>query len=755
MVCILTALSFCTSCSAQATVEESGIAVRLNGAELKFPAEPVNKDGSVYVPMRVIFEAMGRSVSWEDSTKTVTASDAKGDYVQISVGSRSMLSSDGTVSELPSAPELENGTTMIPLRGISEALGAQVVWNEESQSVDITYKTEADVSFKKGDYPVEWEGVAEKLYISAPCEITSSGIYEITGKSENASITVNVDENADSDNIYIVLNGAELSCASSTPINVVSGAKVVLILADGTENTVRGGAGGDDESGITAAIFSKSDLTITGGGSLAVTASYNDGITSRDKLKITGGNISVTAVGDALVGRDAFAAENAVITVDAGKDGIRTTNTADDSGDILLNDVTAVIKAADDGISAEGTVEINGGTISIESGGGYSDDIQHTPDFGKDRGMGFGGQRPADDGGFRERPEPPSGDDMMQRGMKPERGGDSARNGDGKIAPPEKPSDRELMPSSIPVGETGTPPEMPRGGREQTQQIETSSENEASKKGIKSSGNIVIKDGEISVSSYDDAVHSGCGVIVSGGSVNIQSGDDAVHADSYICIGGGSVNIEKSYEGLEAYFITVTGGSICIVSSDDGINANSNGGLIIIEDGDIYINSGGDGLDSNGMIRICGGTTIVDGPESSGNSAIDAETGIVQDGGILVAAGSSGMAQQPGSTSGQASFMICYDTSQPAGTAVEVKNSKGETLIKAQPSVLFGSIVFSCPEYKVGEEYTVVTGGAETVTFTPESVSVYVTKDGVSQARGGMRGKPAGDMMRGRNGGAE
>ena len=764
LVCILTALSFCISCSAQETVAENEITVRLNGAELRFPAQPVNKGGSVYVPMRVIFEAMGRNVTWDDSTKTVTASDAKGDYVQISIGSCNMLSSDGTVSELPSAPEIENGTTMIPLRGISEALGAQVVWNEESSCVGITYKTKADVTFKKGDYPVEWKGAAEKLDISVPCEITSSGIYEITGKSENASVTVNVDDKTDSDNIYIVLNGAELSSASSTPINVISGAKVVLILADGTENTVSGGADGESESEITAAIFSKSDLTITGGGSLVVTADYNDGITSRDKLKITGGNVSVTAVGDGLMGRDAFAAENAVINVNAGKDGIRTTNTADTSGDILLNGGTVQITAGGDGISAEGTVEINDGTISIEAGGGYSDDIKHTSDSFGGRGMKFDGQLPMDADGApedTERPIQPSGDNMMQRKMRPDRGRDGEENSEGDFTPPEKTPEEKFMLSSVPVGETGAPPEAPRG-RERMQQNEISSaetaDGEVSKKGIKSSCNVIINDGTISVSSYDDAIHSGCGIVISGGSVNIQSGDDAVHSDSYICIGGGSVNIEKSYEGLEAYFVTVESGSLSIISSDDGINANSSGGLLLINGGDVYINSCGDGLDSNGLLRICGGTTIIDGPENSGNSAIDAETGIVQDGGILIAAGSSGMAQQPGSSSAQASFMISYYTPQAAGPAVEVRNSNGEAILTAQPSVSFGSIVFSCPEYRVGEEYTVITGGAETVTFTPDRVNIYVTKDGVSQVRGGIRGfgrERPGEEINNRSGGAE
>jgi hypothetical protein len=85
------------------------------------------------------------------------------------------------------------------------------------------------------------------------------------------------------------------------------------------------------------ALFSKSDLTITGSGTLNVTSDFNDGITSRDSLKITDGTIAVKSKADGIVGRDVAAIKEGTITIDAGKDSIRSANDTDEGpGNILI-----------------------------------------------------------------------------------------------------------------------------------------------------------------------------------------------------------------------------------------------------------------------------------------------------------------------------------------------------------------------------------------------------------------------------------
>lgn len=76
----------------------------------------------------------------------------------------------------------------------------------------------------------------------------------------------------------------------------------------------------------SACVYSKDDLTINGTGTLNVIANYNNGIVSKDDLKVTGGNISVTAVHDGLRGKDSVTVKDGVITVNAGGDGIKSNN---------------------------------------------------------------------------------------------------------------------------------------------------------------------------------------------------------------------------------------------------------------------------------------------------------------------------------------------------------------------------------------------------------------------------------------------
>ena len=129
--------------------------------------------------------------------------------------------------------------------------------------------------------------------------ITAIGTYNISGTLNNGQIIVDTE---DEGTVNLVLNGATINNSTSAPIYVRSADKTVITLADGTQNDVTDGAAYtyDDAEAEepNAAIFSKDDLTINGGGALTVTANFNDGITSKDDLKITSGVITVNAVND-------------------------------------------------------------------------------------------------------------------------------------------------------------------------------------------------------------------------------------------------------------------------------------------------------------------------------------------------------------------------------------------------------------------------------------------------------------------------
>ena len=202
--------------------------------------------------------------------------------------------------------------------------------------------------------------------------VTSAGTYSISGTLDDGQIVVDTE---DQETVNLVLNGAEIVCSTSAPIYVSSADETVITLADGTENYVTDGGSyilENAESGEpSAAIFSMSDLTINGGGSLTVNANYNNGIQSKDDLEITGGNITVNAINDGIKGRDSIAVGGASVTVNAGGDGLRSDNDEDpERGYISIEGGTLDITAAADGIQAETSLTVSGGDLSISSGGG-------------------------------------------------------------------------------------------------------------------------------------------------------------------------------------------------------------------------------------------------------------------------------------------------------------------------------------------------------------------------------------------------
>lgn len=197
--------------------------------------------------------------------------------------------------------------------------------------------------------------------------ITAAGTYAVSGKLDDGRIVVDV---ADKGVVRLVLNGAEIHNSDSSAIYVEEAGKLVLTLAEGTENVVSDGAeyvfpdASTDEP--NAAIFSHDDLTINGSGKLAVQGNYKDAIKSKDDLKITGGTIAIQSVDDGLVGRDLVAVQDGAVTIDAADDAVKTTNDTDETkGFIYIQGGTFSIQAGDDAIHSETAIKISGGKIDI------------------------------------------------------------------------------------------------------------------------------------------------------------------------------------------------------------------------------------------------------------------------------------------------------------------------------------------------------------------------------------------------------
>lgn len=302
------------------------------------------------------------------------------------------------------------------------------------------------------------------------------------------------------------------------------------------------------------------------------------------------------------------------------------------------------------------------------------------------------------------------------------------------------------------------------------------SDNDDSTKGIKAGNAINISDGNITIDSTDDAIHSNGTITINSGTIDISSGDDGIHADEKITINGGDITIKKSYEAIESSLITLNNGTLYLTSSDDGFNvAGGNdgsalgrkgaggfgvqeGAYLYLNGGYVYMNANGDGLDSNGSVVMTGGTVIVNGPTNNGNGAIDYNGDFQITGGTLIAAGSSGMAEAPGNSSTQYSILVNFSEAQVAGTMINIQDSSGNSVLTFTPAKKFQSIVLSSSELQEGETYTVYLGGSSTGTekdslyiggkYTPGTENTTITISGITTKEGesgGMMGGGPGD----------
>ncbi|WP_155985855.1 stalk domain-containing protein [Paenibacillus gorillae] len=114
------------------------ISVYVDDKKLTLTTAPFTQDGVTLVPMRPIFDALGANVSWEATTETIIGSKF-GVSISLKVGKKTAIV-NGKPVKLDAAPLVRNGVTYVPARFIAEALDANVKWNSKDSSIRITTK---------------------------------------------------------------------------------------------------------------------------------------------------------------------------------------------------------------------------------------------------------------------------------------------------------------------------------------------------------------------------------------------------------------------------------------------------------------------------------------------------------------------------------------------------------------------------------------------------------------------------------------
>lgn len=483
--------------------------------------------------------------------------------------------------------------------------------------------------------------------------ITAAGSYQVSGTLNDGQIRV---DTLDEGEVELILDGVSITNSTSAPIYILSADDATIKLAAGSVNTVTDGSSyifDDAESNEpNAAIFSKSDLTIKGSGSLTVNANYNNGIVSKDDLDIKNGVITINAVHDGLKGKDSVEIEDATLTIIAGADGIQSTNAVDaEKGFVTIDSGIINVTAGLDGVQAETILTINGGTITLVTGGGSANSSSN-----ENWGQPGGG-----------------------RGME-------------NTASTETLESMKGLKAGVNLVVTGGT-------------INIDSADDA----LHSNDSLTIDGGDFIISSGDDGMHADTSLVINNGNIIISKSYEGIES-AIITINDGSIDITSSDDGLN-----VAGGrdgSAVNGRPGQGNFTESGSYYLYINGGYLVINADGDGLDSNGSIEMNGGEVIVYGPTNNGNGPTDYMGTFNINGGFIVSVGSSGMAQSASQSSAQYSVLYNYTDTQTAGTMLHIESQDGEDIITLVPLKDYQSILFSSSELANGITYNLYSGGS-------------------------------------------
>lgn len=564
--------------------------------------------------------------------------------------------------------------------------------------------------------------------------IAQAGTYQIAGTLGDGALIVESGENA---KITLVLGGVSIKNTTGAAIQIATADDVTIELAEGTTNVLQSGEEVDiatateSEEASGGALQSKADLKIKGKGSLTVLGYLNNGIHCTKDLKIKNGNISVTALGHGIKGKNSVIVSGGTVTVTSGKDGITSDETEhEEKGFVTIEDGEIIITSVGDGVSAETTLTVTDGVISIISGGGSANAQQKTDNM---RDWGDFDNSASDD------------DSASCKGLK---------------------AGKALVIS---------------GGS-----ITIDAQDDA----LHTDGDMTISGGECILSTGDDGAHAALSLTVLDGKITVLTSYEGLEANQ-ITLAGGELDITASDDGINANggsdgFSGGFGGGFGggrggmggsfggrrndtnnhsgdmtppdnndmtppdnsnMQTPPDGNAPSGNPPtmpgqdaadstttddttdkqpVLLITGGKITVNADGDGLDSNGDLRVEGGDITVNGPSNGGNGALDIGTenggaGVIA-GGTLIALGTSSMAENFGSTSTQCAFLVTMN-SFGAGETITITDSQGNVLYTGVTVKSANSVVFSSADLVVGETYT-VTIGSTSATVTQSSTVV-------------------------------
>lgn len=495
--------------------------------------------------------------------------------------------------------------------------------------------------------------------------ITKSGCYLISGSISDGRITVDLDKE-DKGVVKLILDNASVTSSTGAALKIKTCPKVSILLKDGTTSKLISTTTADTSAAIQSnqSIYLSAQSGKTG--RLEVSSLRNHAIKTSDGIIIKSGTYTISSKqNDGIQAKDFIKIEDGNINISAYQHALKATSTKENKGFVyisggnltLLSQQPASEDSGKDAIHAEGSINIIGGRITMQSG---------------DDGISSGAHIVIKNGTF----------DIQK-----------------------------------------------------------------SDKCICALGNITIDGGTFTLNPTTTKTSAESG---SGHGITVKKTETGKRLGS-VNINGGTINISNCYEGVQGVQVNINGGTLIINSLDDAINASEGGsqqpgggfggrpgmpgskpGLpsggnvgLYMKGGFVMVTSKGDGIDSNGELVIDNGILLVS-QNGSGNEPIDAGDGYEPtiNGGLVIAAGSKGMASAPNATQ----TALFADANGSANSILAINDSKGKNIVAWKVPQAYSVITMSAPELGSGK-YSIITNATVSGTEHTKNTGLYYPAD--------------------------
>ena len=517
--------------------------------------------------------------------------------------------------------------------------------------------------------------------------LSAAGTYTLSGVLEDGQIIVNAPENAE---VVIELKGATINCSTDSPIKVLSADKVEISAKKDTVNLIddkRSEKASDNSELGEGAINAKCDLKFKGAGKLVVRGNYNNGIHTTKDFKFQKQELYVTAVNNAIKGKDSIFVSSGKITAVSKKgNGFKTDNTDVSSSG-----------------NQRGSITVEGGTIIVDSvfdafDAAYNVSVTQL--------------------------EPAEGEELVETKITAKTGTYSTycTNYNANSSSKGLKADNQIdISGGVLAFQT-------------TDDAIHANYGDAFDNGSTGLGNINVLGGQIGIASGDDGIHADNTLTISDGIIDITGATEGIEA-THINIEGGSTCIYGNDDGVNASkkinetpTVKISGGflDVSVRNGDtDGIDVNGNfemtGGLVVSRGSSGSQKNLSTGLDCDGTAKIAGGTFIAfNGMEKTPTKGT----------GVLYAAYNytkAGIGGPGGGGPGGGGHPYAPATGAMLGAGIYTLTG-GEITKTFENDLEYSNFIIYSSELVLNESYALSKDGSAVLSWTQTSNSVTITK---------------------------